>query len=170
MNWSVDGIEWTLPCTIEREAEVTASDISGMMLDKSYFNDVLGTWMKYTVAIAVPIGKEGEYSALYDVLTNPVNYHTFVLPYNSEWISLTARVQVVSDAWLKLANGGSHWRKIKFDIIANNPSKEAVLSEIVEHGISPLPTAPTPTLGALYEWTETGWVEKEFADADENWY
>ena len=39
MSFSIDGLEWQYPCQITREAKLTASDISGMMLDKSYFND-----------------------------------------------------------------------------------------------------------------------------------
>ena len=32
--WSIDGSNWDVPCTIEREAEVTASEVSGMLLNK----------------------------------------------------------------------------------------------------------------------------------------
>ena len=65
MSWSIDGNAWNYPCTIQRVAEVTPSDISGMLLDKQYFNDVLGTWMKYTVTIAVPKDREEDYTTIY---------------------------------------------------------------------------------------------------------
>jgi hypothetical protein len=35
----LDGMSWDIPCDIERIAEMKASEISGMLLDKSYFND-----------------------------------------------------------------------------------------------------------------------------------
>ena len=41
MIWSIDGLEWNVPCQIERTSEMTPSEISGMLLDKSYFNDVV---------------------------------------------------------------------------------------------------------------------------------
>jgi hypothetical protein len=170
MSWSIDGIEWKYPCTIERVAEVTASDISGMMLNKTYFNDVMGTWMKYTVAIAIPKDAMDEYGAIYDQLTAPVNYHTFVLPYNDEFISLTAKVDTVSDAWVRLPHDRHYWRKTKFDIIATAPSREATQSGTYDHGIAPFPTAPTPTVGAIYEWTADGWERKEYTRGDDIYY
>ena len=36
MYFSVDGMEWNFPVDIERVAEVTASEISGMLLNKTY--------------------------------------------------------------------------------------------------------------------------------------
>lgn len=170
MSWSIDGVVWEYPCTIEREAEVTASEISGMMLNKTYFNDVLGTWMKYTVAIAVPMNKVAEYSAIYEMLTDPQNYHDFVLPYNDGTISLNARVTNVSDVWVRLTGNKNYWRKTRFDIIANAPTKEASSSGISNHGLTPYPTDLDPDIGDLYEWTSAGWVAKEYADADEKFY
>lgn len=170
MSWSVDGIEWEYPCTIEREAEVTASEISGMMLNKTYFNDVLGTWMKYTVAIAVPMEQVAEYSAIYEILTDPKPYHEFVLPYNGGTIPLTARVQTVSDAWVRLQGNRNYWRKTRFDIIANAPTKEATLDGVLDHGLAPYPDDPDPEEGVIYQYSEDLWVERDWSDADENYY
>ena len=57
MSFTVDGVEWNIPCTIERTAEITASEISGLLLNRNYFNDVLGTYMRYTISIAIPKSK-----------------------------------------------------------------------------------------------------------------
>lgn len=168
--WSIDGVEWKYPCTIDRVAEIEASEISGMMLNKTYFNDVIGTYMKYSISIAIPKDKMDVYGAIYKQLTDPLNYHTFVLPYNDEFISLTAKVANVSDSWVRLKGGRSFWRKTKFDIIATAPSKTVDDAAITEHGISPFPTAPTPTVGSIYEWTENGWEQKEFVDVDGKYY
>ena len=103
--FSVDGIQWTLPCDIERTAEMEASEISGMLLNKQYFNDVIGTYLRYTVRIVVPFGGEAEYSQLYEILTDPVDAHSFVLPYNRDNISITGRVERISDIYKRLPNG-----------------------------------------------------------------
>lgn len=66
---TIDGYQWPVPCDIEREAEMTPSEISGMMLDKTYFNDVLGTYMRYDVSLAVPPKLEREYDEIYETLT-----------------------------------------------------------------------------------------------------
>ena len=170
MSWFIDGIEWSVPCTIQRTAEVESSDLSGMMLDKSYFNDVLGTWLKYSITVAVPKGKEGEYAALYEVLTNPNNYHNFNLPYNNGRVNINGRVQAVSATYVRLPNNRQTWRKITFDIISNTPSKTAHLGGISNHGLTPYPTGVTANLGDLYEYTHTGWVQRFYGDGDATRY
>lgn len=166
MNWSVDGVEWDIPCTIERIAELTASDISGFLLNRDYFNDVLGTYMRYIISIAIPKGKENEYYSLYSILTTPRDAHTFKLPYNGSYINLTARVTVISDKYVRLPNGKQTWRGTQFEIIANHPSKTYQAGEIISIGLTPRPEAPSANMGDLYEFTENGWIEKYYEDAD----
>ncbi len=172
MSWSVDGMAWDIPCTIQRVAEVRSSDISGMMLDKTYFNDALVTWLKYTIAIAVPKGYEGEYAALYELLTDPVNYHEFNLPYNYDGsgVNIVGRVETVSDTYVRLPKGGQTWRKTTFEIISNTPTKEATLGEIRDHGLSPYPSDASATVGDIYEYTETGWIQRFYGDGDDTRY
>lgn len=166
MSFTVDGVEWNIPCTIERTAEITASEISGLLLNRNYFNDVLGTYMRYTVSVAIPKGKENDYAGLYEVLTSPRDGHAFKFPYNQSTISITARVLMVSDKYVKLPNGKQTWRYTRFDVVANHPSKSYQAEEIITHGLSPTPEAPSANYGDVYEFTENGWMERFYADAD----
>ncbi len=166
MMWYVDGLSWDIPCTIERVAEVTASEISGMLLNKQYFNDIIGTYMKYDISIAIPVGMEDDYADLYEVLTEPVDAHAFVLPYNQSTISITGRVQTISDSYYGTENGTQIWRGTKFSIIANHPSKEMSLSQAISHGISPVPDVQGAVVGDIYELTQDGWQLTDFQDAD----
>lgn len=155
--WSVDGMQFDLPCSIERKASLTASEVSGMLLDKTYMNDVIGTFMEYTIKLAIPIGQEGDYVTLYEILTDPIDAHTWILPYNQGTIELTARVEVISDAYYKEENGVNIWRGIAFTVIANHPSKEYTLDEMVQRGLSPEPPIVMAELGDTYLYTENGW-------------
>ena len=170
MSFYIDNNEIDLPCTIERVAELSASDVSGILLDKTYFNDVLGTYMKYTIAIAVPVGREGLYASLYEVLSDPVDGHEFVLPYNQETIEITGRVQTISDKYYREENGVQIWRGTKFEIIANHPSKELSLSEVIERGMTPLPDVRFPNIGDFYEYLSTGWTYIELSGDDDTEY
>jgi hypothetical protein len=146
MSFSIDGARWEYPCQIERTAEVTASDLSSLMLDKSYFNDVLGTWLRYSLTLAVPIGNEPDYYAIYDALTAPVEGHDFTLPYNSTDIDFFGRVLSVSDVWIQMTDG-NYWKGTRFEIIASEPSKEATLDDVVTRGHNPV--APLPWSGVV---------------------
>lgn len=163
----IDGMRWDVPCKIERSAEIRASEISGILLDKSYFNDVIGTYMSYTVSVAVPFGREADYNTIYEYLTNPVDGHAFILPYNSGTIEITGRVASVKDTWYKVGDG-NYWEGCRFTVIANHPTKEMSLGEVLTRGASPLPAAESVQTGASYTYTSEGW--ETINDADTNGY
>ena len=168
--FSVDGITWDIPCSIQRTSEVKASEISGLMLDRSYFNDVVGTYMQYTIGIAVPFNMMDQYAAIYEALTDPVDAHTFVVPYNNGTITVVARVQSISDVYVRLANGGKYWKGIQFTIVANHPSKEKSLSQVMARGRTPLPEPSAVQLGDIYTYTSTGWTHTQYVDVDNKYY
>ena len=165
--WSVDGIEWRIPCTVERTSEMTPSEISGMLLDRSYFNDVLGTYMKYDIKVEIPLGMEDSFAQLYDQITQPVDGHVFVLPYQSGIITVTGRVESVRDVFTRLRDGTNRWSGITFQIIANHPTKEYSLGEILLRGATPLPDPSDVDIGASYTYTANGW---DIMDSAEDFY
>lgn len=170
MSWVVDGFTWDIPCDIERTAEVKPSEISGLMLDKTYFNDVIGTYMSYDISLAVPYGWENSYNSLYEILSNPIGWHTFTLPYGNRTVTIVGRIANVRDVYLRLYNGTQHWNGIKFTIISNNPTKEMSLSEVIEYGMPAKPDAQSPTEGDVYIYTNGAWTRLEYTDADEVYY
>lgn len=184
----VDEMEFDLPCSIERKANVTSSEVSGMLLDKTYMNDVIGTYMSYNVKIAVPVGKESDYYTLYEILSDPVDAHTWILPYNGDMIELTARVSVISDRYYREENGVKIWRGTSFTITANHPSKEMQLEEVLQRGMTPVPyfttreigdtyyfnqneiwelVASSPTEGQMMEYNGSTWEGAELVNLDE---
>lgn len=165
--FTVDGMEWNFPCDIERITEMTESEISGMLLNKQYFNDVIGTYLKYTVTLVVPFGHMNEYSRLHGILTEPVESHVFVLPYNQTNITINARVASISDVYRRMADGSAHWKGIKFDVISNNPIKTQTLGEAITRGIASLPDISGAQEGVPYIYNGTEWVEADYQNADE---
>ena len=162
--FTIDGLTWDVPCKIERTAEMTASDISGLMLDKSYFNDVLGTYMSYTVSMAVPLDMRDEYAQIYETITNPVDGHTLVIPYNNGTIEITARITNISDVYVRLAGGQNYWKGIRFTAIANHPSKANTLGSVLIPGRAPVPAVASPNIGDAFTYTEDGWVQTAWGE------
>lgn len=163
MAWTfyVDDYACELPCDVTRVSEMRSSEISGMMLDKTYFNDVLGTFLVYTVKIAVPIGMMEDYCELYDILTQPVDGHTFMLPYHMGTVNIVGRVESISDVYRRLGNGGMHWTGISFRVISNEPYKTMSLGQAIERGRTSLPEVNEPEEGATYTYTNGEWVPVE---------
>lgn len=138
--FSIDGTVWNVPCQIEREAQMQASEISGMLLDRTYFNDVLGTYMSYNVTLAVPFNKISLYYAIYEKLTDPVEAHIFVLPYNASTITLSGRVESVSDSWVRMPGDENYWKAISFTVTAINPSRSYTQAQAISQGRPVVPT------------------------------
>lgn len=171
MMFTIDGLTWDIPCDIERVSEIKASDISGLMLDRSYFNDVLGTYLQYTIKIAVPLDQRDAYSQIYEAITNPADGHVFVLPYNGTTVTITARVKNISDVYVRLRNNQVYWKGIQFTCISNYPTKALTLGEVITAGRAPLPDVSNPQIGDEYTYTADGWVSTPtYDDADDNYY
>lgn len=132
-----------------------------MMLDKSYFNDVLGTYMVYDISVDVPIGREDEAAQLYDVLTDPVDGHEFMLPYAGGTITVTGRVSDVRDIFTRMRDGSNRWRAISFTVQGNHPTREYTLDEVLIRGAAPLPDASDVDINSTYSYTAEGWEELE---------
>lgn len=167
--FSVDGLEWDIPCSITRTAELKASQISGILLNRAYFNDVLGTYMQYDIAIAVPFNMRPAYTAIYEKLTEPVDGHEFILPYNQTTLQITARVTNVKDVYVRLAGGGTYWKGIQFTVIANHPTKSMSLSGAISRGMTPLPNDIEAQDGDTYTYNATSgeWEKTSgYQDAD----
>ena len=131
----VDGVKYNVVSAVQRTAEITPSDVSGLMYNKNYYNDVIATYLKYTITIVVPKDKEGDYSDLYDVLISPNNnaVHSFILPFNQKLIQLNARVETISDDYVgQEGRNGSIvklWRNTKVEVIGIEPYTGSEFSE-----------------------------------------
>ena len=123
----IDGITYDMVVSVKRTAKVVSSDLSGVLLDGTYYNDVLYTTFEYLVKIAVPLGRESEYADMYEALTDPVSEHEFILPYNQTNISLRGRISVVDDEFFgQTTHEGQSvnlWRGISFRITSNHADK-----------------------------------------------
>lgn len=163
----IDGLEWPVPCDITRVSELTASEISGLMLDKTYFNDVLGQYLRYEVSLAVPFNRRELYAQIYERLTAPEDGHAFVLPYNGGTVAITGRVTSVRDNYVRLFDGSVAWQGTSFTVIANHPTRTVTLGEAIARGRTACPEITAPAVGDTYTYTAQGWAPAGYEVAEE---
>ena len=158
--FTVDNIQWQYPVDITRVAEMRPSDVSGLMLDGSYYNDVLGTFMSYTIKLIVPTTTAARtaFNTLYEALTDPVDGHTFIIPYNSATIQITGRVENVSDVYVRLPNGEQMWKGIQFTVTSNHASKAYTQAQMIARGRLPMPEIVDHSEGDTWVWTNGAWA------------
>lgn len=164
----IDGASYSgLAISVSRSAQMRQSDISGYMMDKSYFADVLGTYLSYDVKVAVPVSREYLYTELFEKVTDPVGSHSFTLPYNQGIVNITGRVEGISDAYFRAEGSTKIWRSISFTIVSNYPTKTLSLGEVLEIGMQSPPDAANPEEGDIWMFTNGEWVHTDFTDGDE---
>lgn len=157
----IDGIPWNVTPKIKRRATLKASEVSGLLLDKNYMNDVIGVYLSYEIAVGIPFWNVKSYTDLYEKLTEPVDGHSMILPYNQGDITITGRIEVVEDEYVRRPEGGNYWRDTTFVITANHPTKTITLGEAITRGLAPLPDIGGVQVGDIYEYTASGWEEYE---------
>ena len=164
-SFTVDGVEWPVSCKFVRTVELKESDISGLMMDYSYNRDPVGTWLQYDLAIVCPNGMEREYNQLHDILAQPVDGHSFIMPYDADTITITARVTNLRDTLYEGANG-NYWAGTEVTILSNHPIAVMSLGEMLTRGRSPLPELNAGEIGDTWTYTSSGWVHGHYDDAD----
>lgn len=165
--FSIDGIEYNVKCTIDREWEIRDSEISGLLLNGQYFHDVLGTYMAYDVKLEMPLRNKGRYANLIKQLVQPVDGHQFVLPYDNSTIQLTAKADDIKDVWERTESGYTFWKGLEFTLTANAPTYEQTLYHAIQRGLTPLPDVVEPMIGDTYTFTADGWeLTTVYPDAD----
>lgn len=169
--FTVDGLQWSIPCDITRSVRIQDSEISGQLMNGHYFHDVEGTFYDYEVKLTPNPYQMADYYSLVEILTQPVEGHAFVFPYNGETVEVTAKVEAPRDIWVRLPNGGVYWQGMSFKATANGPTKQQTLAGAIRRGLTPLPEVSNPQVGDTWTYTADGWQRAEgFADADTTAY
>lgn len=114
----IDGTYYYFPCDISRKVRITSSDVSGMLMDRTEYNDALATYIDYTLKVAIPIDKMNEYTTFFEQLASPVDSHTFDLPYNQTYLNFKGKIDSLSDVYFRKVNGVQVWRSVTINIKA----------------------------------------------------
>lgn len=171
--FSIDGVEYRVKCTTTRSAEIKESQISGIMMDGQIFRDVVGTYYSYDIRLEMPLKNKNRYASLIERLTEPVDGHPFVLPYNNGSIQLTGKVVSPRDVYKTLESGYTYWDGLQFSIAANHPTKQQTLTEAIRRGITAGPYPEVVEDGDTYTYSKNagGWVPvPQYEDADSTEY
>lgn len=168
----LDGIPWDVTPKIKRISTVKSSDLSGDMMDGSYFNDVLGQYLSFECEIGVPwYYNGGQYAAFYEALTAPVDGHTLIMPYNEGMTQFTVRVEVVEDEFVRRPGDRNYWRNTTVKFISNGPIRCEELGDILTRGRTPLPDLSDGVDGDYWHYeSASGWVHGNYPDASDMYW
>lgn len=167
MIFTVDGVTFDVRLDVVRTARVRSSDISGWMMDATWFNDVFGSYYDYEITLKYPMKDQERYTSLYELLTRPVAGHDFVFPYNGTTLQVNARLEEIPDEYIEKDNRQRYWKALAFEAKANAPTKEVVLGEVIAHNMPVTPEGMPASEGDVYEYESGAWVPLELVNGDE---
>lgn len=170
--FTVDGLQWSIPCDITESPRIQDSEISGQLLNGQYFHDVEGTYLDYEITLTPNPYQMGEYYSLLSILLQPVEGHSFTFPHKGETVQLTAKVVDPQHVYIRPVNGGQpYWKGLKFTAQANGPTYAQTLRQAIQRGLTPLPDVAVPSIGDTYTFTSDGWeAVSSYPDADTTAY
>lgn len=163
----IDGSAFDVKVEVTRTARILSSEISGRMMDATWFNDVYGTFYDYDFVLKYPLKDQARYGTLYSMLTAPVPGHVFLFPFNGQMLEVIARIEEVPDEFVEKDDRRTYWKGLEFTAKANAPTKEVDLGEIIAHGLPNTPEGTPAAEGDMYEYEDGTWVPVSFVNGDE---
>lgn len=109
---------------ITRKASQNVESL-GTTLDLRKHYNVKGTYYDYEVEFYPRKMNRIDYDSLYEVLTDPTEYHTVTLPYAQTNITFQARITTTQDVLLNRYGTKTMWGGITVNFEALTPQKEA---------------------------------------------
>ena len=133
----MDGVSYDFAFDVKRRSVIVSGGNSGMLLNGTYYNDVIGTYLEYDISIAIPIDKINDYVDFYEAITAPVEYHDFLFPYANVETIVRGRIDKIPDSYLqKSSTNLVTWYNISFTIQESISRKKSsgTYTPVVEPG------------------------------------
>lgn len=123
--FSIDGRKYPgiAVLSLKRTFSVLDGDNAGRVMTGDMVRDVIGTFYNYAVELDSTELSLAEYDDLYEILSSPADFHTFVMPYGQTIYSFLGYVANGTDELFSMENGRNKWGTLSFNMIAKSPKR-----------------------------------------------
>lgn len=123
--FTIDGVAYPNihVTSIKRTAAVLDGDNAGRLLNGNMQRDIIGTYYNYSIEIDSDGSDPAEYDALYEVITAPKDYHTFVMPYGQDVLTFRGYISNADDELEYVYDPASRWGGLTFNMVATSPAR-----------------------------------------------
>ena len=108
---------------IERNFSVVDTDDAGRVITGGMERDIVGTYYNYTIKLDTSLLSFEEYDDLYEILSDPVDYHEIIVPYGQRTLAFHAYVTQGKDVLNRIDRLGNHWKQLSVNFIAMEPER-----------------------------------------------
>lgn len=118
----MDGIEYNVHVmSLKRQFEVKEASQMLTMQSGDIRRDILGTYYNYTITLREKSGDVEALDALWEAISQPVEYHECVFPYNQTTITQRMYVKSGTQEIRRMYDNGTHWRDLTISFLAKAP-------------------------------------------------
>lgn len=109
--------------SVKRTFAVLDGENAGRTMDGRMQRDVIGTYYNYALVIDPSESDPGEYDALYETLSAPVDSHAVSFPYGRDVLDFEAYVANGEDELFDIFNGKNRWDDLTINFVAMEPQR-----------------------------------------------
>ena len=122
MKFTVDGKVYNVFVTeLSRRIRVVESNLSDYVKSGEYFRDMVGSYCDYEMTLGTDRLSPTDYDDLVEVLSDPKESHTVVLPYGRSTLEFEAYIEDISDNLKSDRNGEKNWTDLSVGFYAKKP-------------------------------------------------
>lgn len=118
----MDGEEYNVQVlSLKRQFEVKDAIASKVAQSGDIYRNLVGTYYHYTIVVREKDGDREALDRFWDAISQPVESHVCVFPYNQSMITQEMYVTTGNQAITRLYSGGAEWNDITVNYKARVP-------------------------------------------------
>lgn len=118
---TIDGVTYNVPVmSIKRNADFL-DKFAERTADGKLHREIIGVYFNYKLQFGQ--ASMADYTALWDKLTEPVEFHTVVIPDEDGDLTFTAYFSNVGDELVRVKGASRYWKNLTANFIAQEPAR-----------------------------------------------
>lgn len=121
--FSIDGVSFDIPVvSVKRESSVL-DKYATRTEDGDLQREIIGVYYNYTLTLPKLTLEREEYAKLWDKITEPVEFHDFVVPGSTGSYRFRGYITTTGDELRKTYDGKNYWGNLSIKLIAKAPAR-----------------------------------------------
>lgn len=123
---TVDGITYRVLVeydTLRRSFEIMEGNNTGTAISGRSIRDIIGTCYEYSMTVRADPDFPEDYDSFFYKISEPVDYHTVVLPFGQTTISFQAKITGGNDIYKGYYAGYKRWDEMELRYIPMQPQR-----------------------------------------------
>lgn len=119
---TIDGTAYNVPVTKMKRSADVLDKYAERTIDGVLHREVIGVYFNYQVEFGSP-ATMADYVALWEKLTEPVEFHTVIIPDEDGNLTFSAYISSVNDEIVKARGANRYLKNLRANFIARSPER-----------------------------------------------